>query len=232
MRCHPRAQNSQGLGVSEELADCGPTRSFTVETGDTMPSSLMDPISSGVVYEPSLGRTSSVASPAWRGAMACALAGSVFSLLLMGLGTHKTFSLNAEDAVFGNGCGGSPPSVSQIPMLAALVSQSSVRAIRDNATSTPDGSSSSYKSKGDGAACASTSECVGVCAGYTGGTGGTAATGRCMLAKYGGGSASDYIMEWVMFDGFAMIWLFLTVAVILTAREPLPAARCLHLIRS
>eukprot|EP01046_Picozoa_sp_COSAG06_P087176 COSAG06_NODE_33698_length_485_cov_1.870466_1_plen_161_part_11 len=121
----------------------------------------------------------------------------------MGIATNRIFNLSAEDAAFGNGCGGSPPSMEALPMLAALVNVDSVRAIRDNATGTSDGGTPTpapaYKSKGDGAACASTDECIGVCSGFSGGT------GRCMLSEYGGDeySLGRSIQYWTMADGAA-----------------------------
>jgi hypothetical protein len=174
---------------------------------------LLDPAASAdpIAYTPAapaaspvlLNRTASAPmTPVRRGLQRCALAGSIVSLILMAFATHYLFNLDAADAAFGNGCGGSPPSVHN-ELLAALVDQDSVRAIRDNATSTPSGGGT-YKSKGDGAACASSDECVGVCADYTGGTGGTGGTGRCMLSEYGSGD--DYtirreLLDWTMFDG-------------------------------
>jgi hypothetical protein len=159
----------------------------------------------------SLGRTRSSTSPLRTAALRCALVGSMFSLLFMGIATHMIFNLSAEDAAFGNGCGGPPPSLQTIPMLASLVNQDSVRAIRDNATGTPsDGGTPTpapaYKSKGDGAACASTTECIGVCSGFSGGS-----TGRCMLSEYGGDHTEyeagqrlgNSIEQWTMADGAA-----------------------------
>ena len=187
-------------------------REAAPEARAIMQQSLMDPIA----YTPdtpgpvtvSLGRTSSSApSPLRTGALRCALCGSMFSLLFMGIATNRIFNLSAEDAAFGDGCGGSPPSVQALPMLAALVNVDSVRAIRDNATGTSDGGTPTpapaYKSKGDGAACASTNECIGVCSGFSGGT------GRCMLSEYGGDETEyeagerlgESILQWTMADG-------------------------------
>ena len=187
----------------DEGAPVPNAREAAPEARAIMQQSLMDPIA----YTPdtpgpvtvSLGRTSSSApSPLRTAALRCALVGSMFSLLFMGIATNRIFNLSAEDAAFGNGCGGSPPSMEALPMLAALVNVDSMRAIRDNATGTPS-DSSTYKSKGDGAACASTDECIGVCSGFSGGT------GRCMLSEYGGDeySLGRSIQYWTMADGAA-----------------------------
>ena len=140
-----------------------------------------------------------------------ALAGTLFSMLLMTVGARMIFHLSPEDFAFGDACGGSPPSAS---MFRGLVDRSAVYdLVKNSSASTNPSSDTSYYDKTDGAACSSTTDCIGVCAG-----------GRCMLSDYGrtgrgGEDAALVIEQWTMADWVAMVVMFLTVTIILTAQR-------------
>ena len=148
-----------------------------------------------------IGRKSAVAM--------AALAGTLFSMLLMTIGVRMIFHLSPEDYAFGDACGGRPPSAG---LFESLVDQSAVSNLVANSSSTGGNPSSDTHDKSDGATCSSTTECMGVCAG-----------GRCMLSEYGKGdgygNARDKIVTWTLEDFVAMVVMFLTVAIILTAQR-------------
>ena len=140
-----------------------------------------------------------------------ALAGTLFSMLLMTIGTRMIFHLSPEDFAFGEACGGQPPSAR---MFRSLVDQSAVsNLVANSSTGTnPSPPGRVVYLKSDGATCSSTTECVGVCAG-----------GRCMLSEYGSGNgrgnAAEMITKWTLADCVAVVVMFLTVAIILTAQR-------------
>ena len=138
-------------------------------------------------------------------AMYGSLAGSALSLLVMGIAGHMVFNLSAEDYLFGDACGGSPPSAR---MLGNYVSSSDISDIRYNSSTPSPSPSSDSSSKSDGSSCESSYQCTGVCSG-----------GRCMLSEFGDGYVRDTILSWTLFDGFCMIILFLAVPIILTAQR-------------
>ena len=150
-------------------------------------------------------------------AMYGSLAGTALALLVMAIAGHMVFNLSAEDYLFGDGCGGTPPSAS---LLSDYVSSQAISDIVGNSSTAPSPSPSGpeYKSKSDGSACESTTECIGVCSG-----------GRCMLSEFGSEGVSSYdsssyavrnhIENWTLFDAFCMILLFMLVPIVLTAQR-------------
>ena len=172
---------------------------------EDVPTSSVSQLSGGVnpAMEPSGAMACIV--PAWRQRMMVgALVGSALSLIMMGVGARDVFNLPAEDALWGDGCGGSPPSRD---LLRNLVSRDTYDLENNQSSTSSPSSSYEYRSKNDGASCESPNQCVGFCVG-----------GKCMLSEFAA-SIQNHIELWTFFDGCCLILLFLALSAILTAQR-------------